>query len=144
MTEIQKHNIIITKSDINNPSILRQKIFSIIYYMVKYHAFIVMKDGDVSSHSVILAGTLSNLYDLSYIRALTVGGNDWGTLVLCQEAQINYLNWQHDWNLDKLSNKQVWNDLNQYIPFYIFFDYANNRIGELFKIKFGVNIEDLV
>ena len=141
LQEIQKHNIIITQDDFEpkNQKILKQKIYSIIYYMVKYQAFIVMKDGDANSKSVILAGTLSHLYRPDYIKALTVDGSKWGNLVLCPEAQAKYNNWQASWN-----KGNVWNDLNKYVPFYILFDYMANRFKELFSTKFGVRIEDLV
>ena len=98
-----------------------------------------MKDGDISSKSVILAGTLSHLYRPDYIKALTVDGSLWGNLVLCPEAQAKYNNWQASWN-----KGNVWNDLNEFIPFYILFDYMSNRFKELFSTKFGINVEDLV
>jgi len=107
--------------------------------MVKYQAFIIMKDGKADSESVILAGTLAHLYQPNYIKALTVDGSQWGNLVLCPEAQAKYNNWQASWNKGK-----VWNDLNEFIPYYILFDYKVNRIKELFHIKFGATIEDLV
>ena len=145
LQEIQRRNIIITKDDFKpeNQKILKQKIYSIIYYMVKYQAFIVMKDGDTSSKSIILAGTLSHLYRPDYIKALTIDGSLWGNLILCPEAQAKYNNWQASWNKDNKGRK-IWNDLNEFIPYYILFDYKSNRFKELFQKNFGIRIENLI
>ncbi len=150
--EIQAHNIIITKDDLEKPKILKQKLYSIVYYMVKYQAFIIVKAGNAGSKNCVLAGNLLNLYELEYIKTLTASGG-FTNLNLIAEASGNYVAWKNDW-----SKNEVWNVLNAYIPFYLLQDYksgqssfvdadgniiAEGRLKELFAIRFGVNVEHL-
>lgn len=153
--EIQGSNILITDSDIRNQRRLRDKLFTIVYYMVKYQAFIVVKAESAQKTDVILAGTLTELFTLDYIRSLTSDG-DWGALTLTEDADDNYRTWQEDWNRiirpDGEIEIDIWNDGNAYIPFYLLLDYksgadlfseSEGRLKDLFLERFGVNVEHL-
>lgn len=154
--EIQGTNILITEDDLGNPMRLRNKLFEIVYYMVKYQAFIVVKPQLASSLNVVLAATLTKLFTLDYVKSLTSEG-DWGGLTLTDRSEINYKTWQDDWNKDVTDNA-VWDDGNAYIPFYLLSDYKSgansfmdedgNILGEgrlkaLFLEKFGVVVGHL-
>ena len=119
--------------------------------MVKYQAFIVIKQDSARKRDVILVATLTKLFSLDYIRSLASDGN-WGTLNLIPPSTI-YNNWQRNWN-----KNNIWSDNNAYIPFYLFQDYksgANSfvdqdgnilhegRLKELFLLRFGVDVEYL-
>ena len=153
--EIAGTNILITANDLGDAATLRQKLFSIVYYMVKYQASFVIKEGSAASNNVVLAGNLQELFNLDKIVSLTSGG-DWGTLTLTNAAEYN--TWQQNWNIGDKEKKKIWTSANAFIPFYLFPDYKSNinsfldddgnvltegRLKELFAIRFGVDIEYL-
>ena len=87
--EIAGSNIIITENDLGNAVVLRQKLYSIIYYMVKYQAFFVVKAESAQEKNCVIAGTLTELFNLNRIRSITRDGN-WGALTLTYAANDNY------------------------------------------------------
>lgn len=139
--EIAGTNIIITANDLANAATLRHKLFSIVYYMVKYQASFVIKAIDISEGDVVIAGNLMELFNLNKIVSLTSDG-DWGALTLTNAE--NYNTWQQNWNGGE---NPIWTMLNSFIPFYLFLDNIltldNNRLEELFSSNFGVVIEHL-
>jgi hypothetical protein len=156
--EIKGSNILITTEDLalggnleENP-LLKQKIYSIVYYMVKYQAFIIIKEESSQSKECILAGTLTQLFNLDHVKSLTSDGS-WGDLILTEDAEENYNAWQENWNEENL-----WNPLNAYIPFYLMTDYKSGaesfqdedgnllgegRLKELFLSVLGIDVEHL-
>ncbi len=141
--EIQKHNIIIKKDDLQNGRELRNKVFSSLYYMVKYQAFIIVKEGNTRSKNVILSGTLSKLLDLKFIAALTEAS--FSGLVMSDSVLDVYEDWKNIWS-DNGNLPAIWNDNNEFIPFYILPDEVNgyDRFRQLFESRSGVNVEYLV
>ncbi len=131
-------NILIKNIDELSERQLLQKLYSIVYYMVKYQAFIIVKVETARSKDCLLAGTITKLFILDYIKSLTKDGSKWGTLNLIPSG-TTYKNWQMEWN-----RGNVWSDNNAYIPFYLFPDYKSGILGEgrlkeLFLQRFGID-----
>lgn len=139
--EIKSHNIVITSKDIQNKEILDQKLFSIIYYMVKYQAFIVVKEGLSKDGKFIFGATLHKIFGVEYLKSLTSDGQ-WKIKELVVDSS-KIKEWNSDWN-----SGDMWHDLNRFIPFYLFLD--NNHIAgadalrEHFRNKFNVDVENLI
>ena len=139
--EIKSHNIVITETDLNNPNILRSKLFSIVYYMVKYQAFIVVKSGLSSDGNFIFAAMLNKIFGVEYLKSLSKDGQWSINNIVIPSSKLS--DWNKGWNKGNL-----WNDLNMFIPFYLFLDNNHinnaNALRDLFRIRFGVDVENLI
>jgi hypothetical protein len=139
--EINGHNIVITRADINNADTIRSKLFSIVYYMVKYQAFIVVKSGLAGDRNFIFSAMLNKIFGVEFLKSLSSDGQWPINSIVVPSSKLN--DWNLGWNKD-----DVWNDLNMFIPFYLLLDNSHSRdanaLRDIFRIRFGVDVEYLI
>ncbi len=136
--EIAGTKLVLTRSDINNPNLFRSKLFSIVYYMVKYQSFIIVKKGP---GSFIFGAMLNKIFDTNHLKSLSSDGQWIINSKIVPTATLD--DWDLNWNYG-----DEWHDLNMFIPFYMFADNSHTRnantLRDLFNRRFGVAIENLV
>ena len=109
--------------------------------MVKYQAFIIVKNGLAKANSFIFGAMLHKIFDAKYLKSLARDGQ-WD-IKNTKVTNSKLDEWDRDWNTGNL-----WDDLNMFIPFYLLSDndhtQNSNALRDIFSTRLGVDVENLI